>query len=156
MNFKGFIKEKLLTISLLIFALITIEIFLMAYPVGNFIKIYIPIIVIVSYFIGLFCEYFSKKRYYKNLQNMLDELDEKYLITEIIKTPDFIEGKILKDTLEQIDKSMNENVNKYKYLQEDYKEYIELWIHEIKIPIAASKIQILLKNTTQIGKNVLK
>ena len=27
MNFKGFIKEKLLTISLLIFALITIEIF---------------------------------------------------------------------------------------------------------------------------------
>ena len=49
----------------------------------------------------------------------------------------FIEGKILKDTLEQVDKSMNENVNKYKYLQEDYKEYIELWIHEIKIPIAS-------------------
>ena len=47
MNFKGFIKEKLLTISLLIFALITIEIFLMAYPVGNFIKIYIPIIVVI-------------------------------------------------------------------------------------------------------------
>ena len=85
----------------------------------------------------MLCEYFSKKRYYENLQNILDELDEKYLITEIIKTPDFIEGKILKDTLEQVDKSMNENVNKYKYLQEDYKEYIELWIHEIKIPIAS-------------------
>ena len=153
MNFKGFIKEKLLTISLLIFALITIEIFLMAYPVGNFIKIYIPIIVIVSYFIGLFCEYFSKKRYYKNLQNMLDELDEKYLITEIIKTPDFIEGKILKDTLEQIDKSMNENVNKYKYLQEDYKEYIELWIHEIKIPIAASKM-VIENNKNSVTKSI--
>lgn len=137
MNFKGFIKEKILTISLLLFSLITIEIFLMAYSVGSFIKIYIPIIIIVSYSIGLLCEYFSKKKYYKNLQNMLDELDEKYLITEIIKTPDFIEGKILKDTLEQVDKSMNENVNKYKYLQEDYKEYIELWIHEIKIPIAS-------------------
>lgn len=153
MNFKGFIKEKLLTISLLIFALITIEIFLMAYPVGNFIKIYIPIIVIVSYSIGLFCEYFSKKRYYQNLQNMLDELEEKYLITEIIKTPDFIEGKILKDTLEQIDKSMNENVNKYKYLQEDYKEYIELWIHEIKIPIAASKM-VIENNKNSVTKSI--
>lgn len=142
MNFKSFIKEKLLTISLLIFGLITIEIFLMAYQVGNFIKIYIPIVIITLYSVGLFCEYFSKKKYYINLQNILDELDEKYLITEIIKEPDFIEGKILKDTLEQVDKSMNENVNKYKYLQEDYKEYIELWIHEIKIPIAASKMVI--------------
>ena len=153
MNFKGFIKEKLLTISLLLFALITIEIFLMAYPVGNFIKIYIPIIVMISYSIGLFAEYFSKKRYYKNLQNILDELDEKYLITEIIKAPDFIEGKILKDTLEQVDKSMNENVNKYKYLQEDYKEYIELWIHEIKIPIAASKM-VIENNKNSVTKSI--
>lgn len=153
MNFKGFIKEKLLTISLLLFSLITIEIFLMAYPVGNFIKIYIPIIVIVSYSIGLICEYFSKKRYYKDLQNMLDELDEKYLITEIIKAPDFIEGKILKDTLDQVDKSMNENVNRYKYLQEDYKEYIELWIHEIKIPIAASKM-VIENNKNPVTKSI--
>ena len=153
MNFKGFIKEKLLTISLLLFALITIEIFLMAYPVGNFIKIYIPIIVIISYSIGLLGEYFSKKRYYKNLQNMLDELDEKYLITEIIKAPEFIEGKILKDILEQVDKSMNENVNKYKYLQEDYKEYIELWIHEIKIPIAASKM-VIENNKNLVTKSI--
>ncbi|MCI8760689.1 MAG: HAMP domain-containing histidine kinase [Clostridia bacterium] len=35
---------------------------------------------------------------------------------------------------------MLENVNQYKYLTEDYKEYIELWIHEIKLPLAASKL----------------
>lgn len=137
MNFKDFIKEKLLTFSLIIFALLTIEIFLMAFPFGNFIKLYIPIVIIGIYIIGLLYEYFSKKKYYLKLQNMLDELEEKYLITEIIKKPNFIEGRILKDILEQIDKSMIENVNKYKYLQEDYKEYIELWIHEIKIPIAS-------------------
>ena len=153
MNFKSFIKEKILTISLLVFALITIEIFLMAYPVGNFIKIYIPIAITSLCFVGLLCEYFSKKRYYTNLQNMIDELDEKYLITEIIKEPDFIEGKILKDTLEQVDKSMNENVNKYKYLQEDYKEYIELWIHEIKIPIATSKM-IIENNKNSATKSI--
>ena len=37
---------------------------------------------------------------------------------------------------------MLENVNKYKYMTEEYKEYIELWIHEVKIPIAASKMVI--------------
>ncbi len=140
MKFKDFIKEKLVAIFLNLFALITIEIFLMAYPFGNFIKIYIPIAILVLYFIGLIAEYTNKRNFYANLLNTLNELDEKYLITEIINTPNFIEGKILKSSLEQIDKSMLEHVNKYKYLQEDYKEYIELWIHEIKIPIASRKI----------------
>ena len=132
MSFFKFIKEKALTIFLIIFSLVTIEIFFMAYQTSQFIKIYIPIVIITSYLIGVLYEYFKKKKYYTKVQNILDELTEKYLITEIVETPDFIEGKILKDTLDQVNKSMHENVNKYKYLQEDYKEYIELWIHEIK------------------------
>ena len=44
MDFKLFFKEKVITILLLLFGIITIEIFLMAYNVGMFIKIYIPLI----------------------------------------------------------------------------------------------------------------
>ena len=40
MDFKLFFKEKVITILLLLFGIITIEIFLMAYNVGMFIKIY--------------------------------------------------------------------------------------------------------------------
>ena len=140
MKFIDYIKNKRLSIGRLIFALITIEIFLMIYSFGNFVKIYIPIIILLTYFIGIFVEYLNKKRFYENVLKILNELDEKYLITEIIKAPNFIEGKIQKDVLEQVNKSMLEQVNKYKYSQEDYKEYIELWIHEIKIPLATSKM----------------
>lgn len=84
---------------------------------GSFIKIYIPLVILMTYVIGLIVEYLTKKNYYSNLTNMLDELEEKYLITEIIKTPNFIEGKILKDTLQEINKSMLEHVNYYKYLR---------------------------------------
>ncbi len=153
MNLKDFIKGKLLTIGLILFSLATIEIFLMAYSFGSFIKIYIPLSIMFFGTIGIFVEYFIKKNYYTNMKNMLEELDEKYLITEIIKEPSFIEGKILKQTLEEIDKSMTENVNKYKYLQEDYKEYIELWIHEIKMPIATSKM-IIENNKNTVTKSI--
>lgn len=137
MTFKSFIKDKIFFTILLLFGIITIEIFLIPYPFGNFIKVYIPVVIILLYLIGLVVEYFNKRAFYRNLEKILSELDEKYLITEIIKEPNFAEGKILKSILEQIDKSMIENVNKYKYRQEEYKEYIELWIHEIKIPIAS-------------------
>ena len=153
MNFKLFLKEKAITILLLLFGIITIEIFLMAYNVGMFIKIYIPLIIMVLYVVSIVIEYFKKKKFYDNLSNMLEELEEKYLITEIINTPNFLEGQIFKNSLEQIDKSMLENVNKYKYMTEDYKEYIELWIHEIKIPIATSKM-VIENNKNAITKSI--
>ena len=48
---------------------------------------------------------------------------------------------------------MIENVNKYRYMQEDYKEYIELWIHEIKIPISASKM-VIENNKNDVTKSI--
>ncbi len=153
MKFKDFIEEKIIQIILLIFALATIEIFLIMYKFAIFIKIYIPIIIFIMYFTGLLIEYLQKNEYYSNINNILDELEDKYLITEIINEPYFIEGKILEDILIQVNKSMIENVNKYKYLQEDYKEYIELWIHEIKIPLATSKM-IIENNKSKVTENI--
>lgn len=153
MNFLSFLKEKIAQLLLLLFAIATIEIFLMIYSFDGFIEIYIPLIIFIFYFLGLLPEYFTKRKYYQNLQNTLNQLEEKYLITEIIKTPNFIEGKIIHDILEQIDKNMHENVNKYKYSQEDYKEYIELWIHEIKLPLATSKM-IIENNKSTVTKSI--
>ena len=124
MKFREFIKDKILAISMQIFILLTIEIFLLIYPVGQFIKIYIPLVIIIAYIIQITVEYIIKKNYYENIIEIIDELEEKYLITELIKTPSFEEGKILKKILGQVNKSMIENVNKYKYLTQDYKEYI--------------------------------
>lgn len=153
MKFREFIKDKILAISMQIFILLTIEIFLLIYPVGQFIKIYIPLVIIIAYIIQITVEYIIKKNYYENIIEIIDELEEKYLITELIKTPSFEEGKILKKILGQVNKSMIENVNKYKYLTQDYKEYIELWIHEIKTPIAASKL-IIENNKNATTKSI--
>ena len=48
---------------------------------------------------------------------------------------------------------MIENVNKYKFAVEDYKDYIEMWIHEIKIPIATSKL-IIENNKSDVTKSI--
>lgn len=153
MSLKSFIKEKILLISLIILALITIEIFVCTYDVHNFIKIYIIVFPLLLISISLSIEYYNKKTFYNKLEKNLQDLNEKYLISEIIETPNFIEGKILKEVIQDVDKSMIENVNKYKKIQEEYKEYIELWIHEIKIPIATSKM-IIENNKSEAGRSI--
>ena len=116
-------------------------------------RVCIGIIPIILFIIALIIEYWTKNKYYKRINEKLEELDEKYLISELMEMPNFVEGQKTKEIVQDAGKSMLENVNKYKYLQEDYKEYIELWIHEIKIPIATSKL-IIENNPSEATKSI--
>ena len=131
------------------------ELEILLIPIINYvyIKIYVAIVPIVLFLIPFFIEYYKKKEYYSEIKARVNELEEKYLITELLPKGDFLDAKINKDNILEIGKSMLENVNKYKYLQEDYKEYIELWIHEIKIPIATSKM-IVENNKSEVTKSI--
>lgn len=153
MKFKDFLKDNFTTLILILFAIITIEIFLMIYDISMLIRIYIPISILLAYIIGILISYCKRKSFYKRVFSTLDELDKKYLIAEMIGGSDFSDGKILKEILEEASKSMTEHVNEFKYLTEDYKEYIELWIHEIKIPIATSKM-IIENNKNDVTKSI--
>ena len=153
MRFKDYLKDKILYISLLLFAVITIEILLIPYDIQIFIKIYVAVAIIVGFLIGFLVEYYSKKNYYETIKSRIKELQEEYLIMEVLPKADFTEANILEDVIRDIGKSMLENVNKYKYLQEDYKDFIELWIHEIKIPIATSKM-IVENNKNEITASI--
>lgn len=153
MKFKDYIKDKLLLIILLVLAILSIETLLLAYQILPIIRIYIAVILILVVAIAMGIEYYKKKNFYNKLKQDLEELNEKYLISEIINTPDFTEGKILKEIIQETGKSMLENVNIYKNIQEDYKEYIELWIHEIKIPIATSKL-IIENNKSNVTRSI--
>ena len=153
MRLSEFLKEKIINFITITLVIITIELFLMPYSINTLIKIYIPISILFSYLLIVFIEYLKKKNFYNNLTKNLEKLDKKYLIPEIIDKADFLEGKILINTLKETEKSMAEHVNEYKFANEEYKEYIELWIHEIKTPIAVSKM-IVENNPSEITKNI--
>lgn len=85
----------------------------------------------------LWYEYNRRKRFYEKLRKNLDQLDQAYLVTETLERPNFLEGEILHDTCYEIDKSMLENISKLTKINQDFREYIELWIHEIKTPLTA-------------------
>lgn len=153
MKFKNFIKDKILSLILILFAVITVAILVMFYNISIYVKIYIIVTPIIAYLIGLIIEFYRRKDFYNFLNENMEQLEQKYLISEIIKEPNFVEGKLLKSIIQDTGKSMLENVNKYKYIQQDYKDYIELWIHEVKLPIATSKL-VIENNKNEVTKNL--
>ena len=153
MSFKDYIKDKISYVLMLLFVVVTSEILMIPFNIHIFVRIYIGIVPFIGFLICFFIEYYQKRNYYNNLKRKLDDLDEKYLISEIVNNPSFFEGKILKEILQETGKSMLENVNNYKHLTEEYKEYIELWIHEIKLPIATGKM-IIENNKSEVTESI--
>ena len=62
------------------------------------------------------------------------------MISEIINKPKREEKLAYYNILKKANKSMIENVTDIKNHQKEYKEYIESWVHEIKIPITSAKL----------------
>jgi len=84
----------------------------------------------------LVSEYIRKRRFYNELFQRLSQLDNKNYIGEMFSSADFIDAKMLEEIICICNKSYLDDLAVYKSAQENYREYIELWVHEIKTPLA--------------------
>lgn len=137
MKLSKYIKDKLLNIFIYIIFTLLIILILIAFKLNSNAIIIVSILLILLGLICLFLEYFKKITFYNELTNHINKLDQKYLVQEIINKPEFYEGQIFYNALYEIDKSMIERINKHLKSITDFKEYIEMWIHEVKIPISS-------------------
>ena len=140
MRLKTFLKNRIPFI-LLTLLIATSSAFLLYMVLANlFFMLFIPGVYVVGCVVVLYIEFFKKNSYYKKLFLMLDELDQKCLLSEIMEEPDFYEGQMLYDILKTSNKAMNDEIAKHRLSAAEYREYIELWVHEIKTPIAGAKL----------------
>lgn len=153
MKFIDYCKDKAVSICVYFLLLFIVISLLIIFNVNKFLVVYIFLFISFSYIVVFLYEYFRRKDYYNTLLNNLENLDQKYLIQEMLIKPNFLDGKIFFESMQDINKSMIENVNKYLYKQEEFREYIEMWVHEIKTPVASSKL-IAQNNINEITKSI--
>ena len=137
MKLSTYLKDKLYAFIIFIIYIIILILFLIALKLSSSIIIFITAFTIVIFFVILFFDYFRKRKFYSELLDKLNTLDKKYLLIEMVLVPNFLEGKILYDVLDEVNKNEHDLISNLKNKQEDFKEYIELWIHEVKLPLAS-------------------
>lgn len=85
-------------------------------------------------------EYRVRKRFYDRARTNLDAIGKKYLLSETLPEADFAEGRILAEILSEAGKSMADEAGACRRDADAFREYIELWVHEIKLPLAAMRL----------------
>ena len=153
MKMLDYLKEKSIFLS------VNLMFFIMISTVMYFSNISFVIIFIV-FFIWFFplstyilIEYMKYRKYFSNINNILESLDKKYLLPEVLQEPNFMVGENINDILKELSRAMHEQVKHYRNIQEEYREYIEMWVHEIKTPIASSKL-LIENNTNEVTRKI--
>ena len=153
MKMLDYLKEKsiFLSVNLMFFIMISI---VMYFSNISF------VIIFLVFFIWFFplstyilIEYMKYRKYFSNINNILESLDKKYLLPEVLQEPNFMVGENINDILKELSRDMHEQVKHYRNIQEEYREYIEMWVHEIKTPIASSKL-LIENNTNEVTRKI--
>ena len=140
MRLKVFLKDKAVFIvaSLLTAAFSAFLLYMV--DAAPFFMLFVPCLYLLGCISALTIEFIRKNNFYSALYRTLEELDQKCLLSEIISEPNFYEGQMLHDILRTSHKAMNDEIAGHRLSSAEYREYIELWVHEIKTPIAGAKL----------------
>ncbi len=136
MKIRAYFKDNLYKILVFIICYIINLLIFLAFKVNKQVIISSSFIYIICLLLIFLIPYFRKRKFYNDLLANIDSLDKSYLVLETLSKPEFYEGELLVSALYEINKSMNENVKLIEDHLQDFKEYIEMWIHEVKIPLS--------------------
>ena len=153
MSLKTYLRDKGMFLIVNLFLLLTFSAFLLFLNI----KSEYVIIVILAWSMPitslLIIEYWKRREYYTSTIELLNNLDKKFLLSELIHKPDFIDGEILYEILFDTNRDMHEFLKEYERKQIEYREYIETWVHEVKTPLASSKL-IIDNNRNEITNSI--
>ena len=93
MSLKDYLKSRVVIIFLNIIALITLSVFLLC--VGNKFKVIITIAItwIIFLFVYFMFAYRKRRAYFEIIEKSVASIDKKFLISEVLKEPPFVEAK---------------------------------------------------------------
>ncbi|WP_304508697.1 sensor histidine kinase [Anaerotignum sp.] len=144
MKLVKYLKDKILFIVLQTVICNFLFFVLKVYHVNNYAITLTVLAVILANIFWLIFDYTFRFLYYKKLLNNLAGMEEKYLIAGLLEEAHFTDAEILNEVIKETTKAMNDEIASYKITQDEYREYIETWIHEIKTPLSC--IDIICKN----------
>lgn len=98
--------------------------------------------------------YLKQQKRILHLLAALESLDQKYLIAEIADKPETRLEKVYFCLLKTALKAMTDEVAGVQRMNSEYKDFIEQWIHEIKVPITG--IQLICENNkTEVMRKII-
>lgn len=99
--------------------------------------------IMLASFLGIVAlEYNRRRPFYGDLASVREGVEHPQWFFEMVEEPDYLEGQLAYDALRAIAKAANDDAATYRRQVEEYRDYIETWVHEAKSPLAAAHLML--------------
>ena len=156
MMFLEYLEEKIFFIIISLVFTLLLSIYLLLIGIDSSVVILLAILIIVFIFISLLISYLLIKKRYRKIVNLVDSLDEKYLIKEVIDKPKNLENRAYYYALDRSCKALNDKLSDVENSKEEYLDFLDSFIHDIKTPISALSLYADNNNDEKMKEEVLK
>lgn len=156
-TFASYIKSKSLAIICCILCIVVEFFILWALGTARDGCILISLITLTFALIAFIADFIRRRNYYNSLIQVVTEIEKISLLPELINQAEFVDGQITNELIIKICNIGNLEQVALTQQLEDYRHYIELWIHEVKTPITAMKLaseRIQGSDADSISKNI--
>ena len=100
------------------------------------------VLVALAVLVALVAEYVRRRSFYRSLAVLGREASNARLLPSLIDEPTFAEGRVAHEALVAVARSANDEVARYRRQVEEYRTYVETWVHEAKTPLAAAHLAV--------------
>lgn len=90
--------------------------------------------------LGIVIEYARRRRFLRQLERAAEELESPAWVQEMVQCPTYAEGELEYEVLRRVGKAACDEVAEGRRQTDDYRDYIESWVHEAKLPLAAAHL----------------
>ena len=140
MTIYEFLSDRLRRLLLQIFAVALAAVFLLSTGTQPDILLLLLIGFSLFFLIIQLFDFLHSRTRLQELETILSGLNQKYLFAECIPASDSLYERKLFELIRRSGKAMIEAVSDAQASQQEYREYIESWVHEIKSPITSAKL----------------
>lgn len=141
MNPARYIKSHL-ALVLVLLGTVALLAFLMEVVGGRSFALLGLIVGDIGVTVGLALDYLGHRGWWRRLERMPRELDNPRLASALLEAPGFAEGDIAYEAIAASNKSASDEAAAAQRQTADYERYIELWVHEVKTPLAAAHLTV--------------
>lgn len=124
MRFSEYIKDKILIFLLHLLCMMVLMAFFYITGYSKNASALILIFWWIILVLWILTGYYRRKKYFDQAAHILEEVDQRYLLGELLPSSPYLEDRLYRDMIRRSNKSVIERIREIEEEQKDYRDYI--------------------------------
>ncbi|MEE8677838.1 MAG: sensor histidine kinase [Olsenella sp.] len=142
MNFAAYMRSHALRLAASLILLAALGALLLPLGVSTDGTILILIIAVILEAVPFLWGYARSRQYMHNLEVLADEGPDTLAYARSIEEPSYPEGELSWQAMQSLARAAQADSHEAEAAVEEYRQYVETWVHEIKTPLAAVRLML--------------